>query len=213
MDLFSSPKAKESGVNYLDREVQTIAYYTSASSELMPIKIYGNPLQPEFSGNSYPFTYAPHPSPGSLAAWANAPKASDGVQIWAMHSPPMHRLDLTNVKGLTGCVVQAEKIASAKPLLCVFGHFHYSWGVERVQWEEHGDGIARADILTLSKERKLEQNLDLPETQSVFDFSGIGIHDKVYPGKETIFVNAAWMTMKKAQIEERNQPLVITMSL
>jgi hypothetical protein len=211
--LFTSPKTKESGIHYLDQEVQTIAYYAADNSEPKPIRVYGNPLQPEFSNNLYPFTYKPHPSPGSLAAWADAPKASDGIQIWAMHSPPRHRLDVTNVRGLTGCIAQAEKIASAKPMLCVFGHFHYSWGVERVRWQDQGNGVAHAKFLTLSKERKEEQNLTGLKTQSVFDFSGNGAYGKIDAGKETIFVNAAWMTQKKRQVQERNQPIMITISL
>ena len=183
-----------------------------SNSETRPIKDYGNPLQPEFSGNTYPFSYKPHPDPGSLAAWASAPRASEGVQIWAMHGPPRHRLDVTNVPRLTGCVAQAEKIASAKPVLCVFGHFHYSWGVERVSWQGQGDAVARAEFMTLSKERKEEENLDGPETCFAFDFSGNGDCEKI-DAEETVFVNAAWMTMKKRHVTERNHPIAITLAL
>jgi hypothetical protein len=130
-----------------------------------------------------------------------------------MHGPPRHRLDVTNVPGLTGCVVQAEKIATAKPILCVFGHFHYSWGVEHVWWQAQRDEVADAKFLTLSRERKQEESRDGPETLVAFDFSGSGGFEKVDSGKETVFVNAAWMTMKKRQVTERNLPITITVAL
>jgi hypothetical protein len=212
LDLLTSAKVKNSGIYYLDREILTVAYCAVGNSEPNPIKIYGNPLQPLFFGPIYPFGYKAHPDPASLAAWAGAPKVSDGVQIWAMHGPPRHRLDLTNVPGLTGCVAQAEKIAIAKPMLCVFGHFHYSWGVERVKWEGEDDEVAHVDLMTVSRERREEENRDGPETQSAFDFSGSGDYQKLVAGEETVFVNAAWTTMKKWQVEERNSPIVITLA-
>jgi len=31
------------------------------------------------------------------------------------------------------------------------------------------------------------------------------------PGKETVFINAAWMTMEKGKVEKRNKPVVINL--
>jgi hypothetical protein len=213
VDLLTSSKLKESGIHYLDREARTVAYYAEGHSDPKPIRIYGNPLQPEFWGNLYPFCYTPHPDPMSVAAWASAPTATDGVQIWAMHGPPRHRLDLTTIPELTGCVSQAQKIASAKPLLCVFGHFHYSWGVEYVRWQEQGDEVAHAEFMTLSNERKEDERRNGPETRFAFDFSGNGDRRKLEAGRETVFVNAAWMTAKRRAVVERNHPITITMAL
>jgi hypothetical protein len=211
-DLLTSADAKKYGIQYLDREVRTIAFYTTENGEQKPIRIYGNPLVPEFSDNSYPFTYHAHPSEEASAAWEDSPSASDGVQIWLTHGPPRHRLDDANVDGFIGCDIQARKIAAAKPPLCVFGHYHYSWGVERISWDEQSDAVVKADVLTLSEERKQAEGLPGPETISVFDFTGSGSHPKLMPGKETVFVNAAWMTQKKRQIKERNPPVVVTLN-
>jgi len=37
----------------------------------------------------------------------------------------------------------------------------------------------------------------------VYDFTNL------IPGKETVFINAAWMTMEKGKVEKRNKPIVI----
>jgi hypothetical protein len=47
------------------------------------------------------------------------------------------------------------------------------------------------------------------EEQQEFDFSGSGPLGSIAPGKEAIFVNAAWMTMQKTAVERRNPPFVI----
>ncbi len=123
-----------------------------------------------------------------------------------MHSPPKGRLDYIPLPPLPGCTVQARKIAEGRPLLCVFGHYHYSWGVERVRWRQ---GQNEAD-----KALKLPFN----ENQ-LFDFTeeavGGGWENamKRGPGNETIFVNASWMTMDKGKVERRNPPFVIVLPL
>jgi len=113
------------------------------------LRIYGNPLQPEFSSNRWPFTYPWHSSPEAEESWSTAPKAEDGVPIWVMHSPLLGRLDKTNVVDLSGCAAQAERIAASRSRLCVSAQFYYSWGLERVKWVKEGHGIAKAQILTL----------------------------------------------------------------
>jgi len=214
LDVLTSRHVIDKGIHYLDREVRTVAYYKDDNGEQQPLKVYGNPVQPEFYGNTYPFTYHPYPHPQATTNWETAPEFLANVQIWVMHSPPRHRLDLTGTPlGLTGCEIEAQKIAGARPQLAVFGHFHFSWGVERIRWEEGGDGVANAEILTLSKERKEKQGLDEPETRSIFDFSGAGNLAKLDARQETLFVNAAWMTGRKRDVEDRNQPIAITVTL
>lgn len=110
-----------------------MAYYGPDKKEL---KVYGNPMQPEFGAT----------------AWAGAPRRDDGVLIWVTHTPPLGRLDRTKVEGLSGCRALARNIEEARPRLCVFGHFHYGWGAERVVWAE---GV---EMLTLSGERKREED-------------------------------------------------------
>ncbi|KAK6496959.1 hypothetical protein TWF481_001939 [Arthrobotrys musiformis] len=209
--LFTSDAAKEAGINYIDRSVQSFTNYTSSSSNDSELRVYGNPCQPEFIGKPYAFIYRPYPSDTSTKAWETAPTKEDAAHIWVMHSPPLNRLDSINQKykylGLTGCAVQANKIAAAKPLLCVFGHYHFSRGVERVKWEENGDGIEKSEILSMSAERRLGEGRAGPASISEFDFSDLDV------GRETIFVNAAWKTMDKTPGAATNDPIVITLSL
>ena len=96
-----------------------------------------------------------------------------------------------------GCEVQRRKVAKARPLVCVFGHFHCSYGVEKVVWrddagvDEDDDGVQESRILTDER------------TGGPYDFTDLK------PGKETVFINAAWMTMEKGKVEKRNKPIVI----
>jgi hypothetical protein len=120
-----------------------------------------------------------------------------------MHGPPKDRLDSIPIPGLQGCVVQARKIAAARPLLCVFGHYHVSNGVERVTWGNGTDGVAAARNITKEK----------GERSAEYDFSRGGVDGTLKAGEETIFVNAAWMTGRKREVEERNLPVVIKLNI
>jgi len=94
-----------------------------------------------------------------------------------------------------GCEAQRRKVAVARPLVCVFGHYHSSYGVEKVSWSDdvdpQNDNVKQSVILT-------EEASDRP-----YDFTTL------IPGKETVFINAAWMTMMKGKVEKRNKPVVI----
>jgi hypothetical protein len=91
-----------------------------------------------------------------------------------------------------GCEVQRQKVAAVKPLICVFGHFHVSYGVERVVWGNGADdGISNATIVT-------DDGVD-----GVYDFTDLK------PGEQSVFINAAWMTGEKRSTDKRNRPVVI----
>ncbi|KAF3934438.1 hypothetical protein ABW19_dt0200120 [Dactylella cylindrospora] len=209
VELFTSDAARAAGIHYINEKIQTFSNYTSQQDDSVPdLRVYGNPRQPEFLGKPYAFIYKPFPSETAVEAWKDAPAKEDKTNIWVMHSPPIGRLDAlpTRFKGLTGCEVQVKKIAAARPLLCVFGHYHFSWGVERVRWESDSDEIKESEILSMSPERKLAENRSGPETISEFTFS------MAKQGEETIFVNAAWRTMDKIG-DARNTPIVINLEL
>ena len=94
-----------------------------------------------------------------------------------------------------GCEAQRKKVAAARPLVCVFGHYHCSYGVEKVVWQDFDDAtkcdqIEKSEILT-------------DESGGPYDFTGLK------RGKETVFINAAWMTMEKGKVQKRNKPIVI----
>ena len=209
VNLFTSAEARRNGIHYLNDEVRLVAsYLREQNSEPIPIRVYGNPRQPDFLNTSYAFTYLPYPSEGSVKAWENAPNDTETADIWVMHSPPKGHLDTITVTPLAGCEAQRQKIEAAKPMLCVFGHYHYSWGIERVRWGDNMSTI-KSNILTLSPERQNEEKKTFP-IKSNFDFTG---HEIIDIGKETVFVNAAWMTMKKRSIQHRNQPIMVTIDM
>jgi len=193
--LLTSPTAIRAGIRYLDREVATVAHWRDPAKteklRVRPLRIYANPCQPEFLGKPYAFIYPPAPSDGATAAWTSAPTSSfpgqgsddDEIPIFLTHSPPLGRLDIVPVPGapvtLTGCSVLLSKIAAARPRLCVFGHYHYSWGVERLRWKdgEVGEVIEKVTTLAVSAERRRAEG-GLPEVPDLgvteFDFTEDG---------------------------------------
>ena len=56
------------------------------------------------------------------------------VAIHVTHGGPLGHLDDAGVPGLIGCPVQMEVVRLARPMVCVFGHFHKDRGVEVVRW-------------------------------------------------------------------------------
>lgn len=122
-----------------------------------------------------------------------------------MHGPPKDRLDFIDIPeypGLQGCVAQALRIAEAKPLLCVFGHYHVSNGVERVRWKSDGNEIEEAKKVTKPRNGSAE-----------YDFSSNGADGVLNPGHETVFVNAAWLPGRDKKVEGRNIPAVIIVDI
>ena len=215
LELFTNDAAKKAGLVYLDRETRVVGQ-VEKDGQLIDVKVYGNPLVPEFSDNQYPFTYQAAPNPNSERAWATAPPITENVQIWVTHGPPMGRLDDLNTPGFVGCSVLAAKIAETRPLLCVFGHFHYSWGVERVQWSDNAENaVESAQVMAMSRERATGLQNDTPEVASEFDFPEIrGLHPMANGDRrESIFVNASWMASKKRKSELRNRPIVISLAV
>jgi calcineurin-like phosphoesterase family protein len=194
VELFTSDAAKAAGIHYIDRQVRSVQVSHDDGKATTPIQVYGNPVQPDFLNSSYAFTYLPHPSEQAAAAWAGAP-SSPSAPIWVTHGGPHNRLDWIPIPPLRGCEVQANAIAKARPVLTVFGHFHISHGAEIVTWATDGEGVGEAEPLVKSGEAAL---LDFTTPDRVFA-----------KGEKTIFVNAAWMTLKKTKTEERYQPIVL----
>ena len=162
------------------------------------LAIYANPCQPDFLKSNYAFTYLPYPSPEAVAAWASAPETSQGpLDLWLSHGAPRGRLDQIHIAGLMGCEAQRKKVAAARPLVCIFGHYHCSYGVEKVIWRDSTD---LPDHDGESDEVKESINLT---NDGPYDFTNLK------PGRETVFINAAWMTMEKGKVEKRNKPIVI----
>lgn len=95
-----------------------------------------------------------------------------------------------------GCEAQRQKVTAATPLVCVFGHYHVSYGVEKVVWQDPG-------LATVGDEVATSEILKDVKGDGYYDLTGLR------PGKESVFINAAWMTGEKRQTEKRNRPVVI----
>lgn len=148
------------------------------------------------------FSTVTTPSPTCLTpARASAPKTShQPIDIWLTHGAPRGRLDTIPIPSLMGCEAQRQKVVTARPLLCVFGHYHVSYGVEKIVWRNGAvgtddEGIAKGTIVMGDK------------TDGVYDFTDLK------PGEESVFVNAAWMTGEKRLTEKRNEPVVIDLKV
>jgi hypothetical protein len=84
--------------------------------------------------------------------------------------------------------------------------------MERVRWVEERNEVAEMQCLAKSKERQEAEDESVPMRRD-FDFSGRGPDTILEVGQETVFVNAAWMTMKKTATTYRNPPFVVTVRL
>ncbi|KAI5786959.1 Metallo-dependent phosphatase-like protein [Peziza echinospora] len=202
LSLFTSAAAMKAGIHYL---CNTIVNVTLPGSPGLVIPIYGNPHQPEWLPTNYSFTYKPAPSAGSEVAWEAAPTLADNIPIWIMHGAPKGRLDAISYPPwpLSGCEVSARKVYAAKPRLCVFGHFHVSYGVERVEYlpgEAGGPGLV-TDLLA--------GRADDGGGSGESDDGGVNIFVKDEGTKAGVFANVAWMTGEKRKVEKRNKPVVI----
>jgi hypothetical protein len=197
MDLFNSAEAKAKGIHLLICEVVTVPVKLASEKNPISISFYGNPYQPNYRGGVPAFVYKPFPDPTAYSAWSGAPTAADKIDIWVMHGPPDGRLDVTAVAGLHGCEVQAEKISIARPRLCVFGHYHDSYNIERVTWKDDTNSVEPKSASVFTKE------------EAVYDFSRGGADGEVKKLQETIFINAAWMTLQKTKVTKRNPPMLL----
>ena len=157
------------------------------------MKVYGNPCQPDFLKSKYAFTYLPYPDQSSETPWDEAPKREDGVAIWVCHSPPKGILDAVPVEGLTGCEVMLRKAREGRPAVCVFGHYHSSYGRRLERWGGEGQEVE------IELEVKEGGAIDLTEDE------------ELRGGDMTLFLNAAWMTMQKTKVEGRNRPWLVRM--
>ena len=86
----------------------------------------------------------------------------------------------------------------------MFGHYHVSHGVEVVTWPS-GDGE--------EEEEKRETLFKDGEEVAVLDFFSEQEGRRFGRGEKTVFVNAAWMTMKKPRDGQRYLPVVVEVGL
>ena len=83
-------------------------------------------------------------------------------------------------------------------MVCVSGHYHCNYGVEKVIWYDEADKLA--NNLDDVKESVIDKTSD-----AQYDFTNLKTR------KQTVFINAAWMTMDKREVEKRNKPIIINL--
>jgi predicted phosphodiesterase len=97
--------------------------------ELMGLRIFGSPFQPEFYGWGFNLPRGPQcrdkwesmRCPGGVAGQRN-------IDILVTHGPPLGHGDECSGKNRAGCAELLDFIEHAEPLLHVFGHIHGGYG-------------------------------------------------------------------------------------
>jgi Icc-related predicted phosphoesterase len=101
--------------------------------ELDHLVIFGSPWTPYFFDWAFNGPYDPMEADAFFERkWSFIPEKT---QIVITHGPPSGIRDLTYRINNAGEYNLKQRILTIKPLLHVFGHIHYSYGVERVEHE------------------------------------------------------------------------------
>ena len=166
------------------------------------LQIYTSPYTPEFCGGGFPYPrnedrFNP-PKPGSQFTPANPIPSWPAVDIMLTHGPPRGILDLTFRGGPAGCENLLAAVKRVRPRVHVFGHIHEGRGAKRFAWS--GD---TSDPVLLSEEQ------DAWDSPAFVDVSADGKEPLKF-GEETLFVNAAIMTI---QYKPWYVPLVVDLDL
>jgi hypothetical protein len=198
------PALQKDGIAFVD-ELTPRAYFRNR------LLIYANPQVPKLktSALATSHTYEPYPDAEANLAWSSAPDHSYTkvipLEIWLSNGPPSGHLDVEvdpesggdiNI----GCEEQRRQIVTQKPIACIFGRCHASYGVKQVKWNgasdpRGGDGVAESTILTATHH---------DGDGSVYDLT------KVVPNEETVFVNASIFPSELGRSDEKpNEPIVL----
>lgn len=134
------------------------------------------------------------------------------------HGPPLGILDQTRIDTRAGCPHLLRAVARARPRLHCFGHIHESAGAALVRWEEGqgqgrgnededeqpAGGDARAEVVVMLASGNQHHPdggigpIALRAPDAVAAAAGGGVEGNSFAfeaGKETLFVNAAIMTV------------------
>lgn len=106
-------------------------------------KIYGSPWQPEFYNWAFNL---PRKGDKLRRVWENVPTDTD---ILVTHGPPHGILDSVPDDKLVGCELLKKEVTDRiKPMVHVFGHIHYSYGMKEV------DGVKYINAAVLGEDYK-----------------------------------------------------------
>ncbi len=114
------------------------------------------------------------------------------------HGPPHKILDRTDMYEDVGCEHLLKAVQRCRPRLHCFGHIHEGWGAERRDWAGK-----------MSKAIRLDAQDILHNGSAYLELTQKG-HSPLQFGEETVFVNAAIMTVA---YEPCNAPWVLDLDL
>ncbi|CEI60735.1 hypothetical protein FVEN_g2601 [Fusarium venenatum] len=185
-------KAEKDGVKYLTEGVHEFTLATGAF-----LKLYASPWTPVYGG--WAFQYGN----------GHDFDIPSGMDVAVIHGPPQGILDFAGMTGThAGCSELLATVARAKPKIHCFGHIHEAWGMHHVTWDgneidqdrsrqlglkglrpnrvtqdKETAQMTRENLIEMSKQRAVQLDLTQGDTQ-------------VVPGKQTLFVNAAIMSIR-----------------
>lgn len=121
------------------------------------------------------------------------------IDVIMTHGPPFGVLDATKTGEKVGCAYLLDAVARARPQVHCFGHIHESAGAALLRWGEDvddvDDAVARAELVTTAASgSQLDQQTGGIRPLNLCAGNGDGIGFEV--GKQTLFVNAAIMTVR-----------------
>lgn len=127
---------------------------------------------------------------------------SNDIDVVMTHGPPFGVLDVTRTGEKVGCASLLNAVARARPKVHCFGHIHESAGAALVQWGEDDDAdgaAAGAELVTTvaNGSQRDEQSGGIRPLNLCAGGGGSGLSDSIEfeAGKQTLFVNAAIMTV------------------
>lgn len=130
-----------------------IVYLEDAGAEILGVRFWGSPWQPEFCGWAFNL---PRDGRELRRAWAKIPAELD---VLVTHGPPHGILDLVERGERVGDALLLERVRTVKPRVHVFGHIHGSYGRETVGETEFLN-VALCDESYMPVQRPLVLDLD-----------------------------------------------------
>jgi predicted phosphohydrolase len=117
-----------------------IHYLEDSGLELLGLRFWGSPWQPEF--NAWAFNLPRGPE--LAQKWSLVP---EGLDVLVTHGPPAGFGDRVSVAGRQGCADLLERVRLVRPRLHLFGHIHEDGG----SWTS--EGVVFANVTTWECER------------------------------------------------------------
>ncbi|KAM5346801.1 hypothetical protein ACJ41O_009806 [Fusarium nematophilum] len=189
--------AEADGVQYLTEGVHEFNLNNGAK-----LRVFASPWTPSYGGWAFQYENG------------HDFKIPPGIDVAMTHGPPRGILDFAGMSGThAGCPDLLRDVANAKPKIHCFGHIHESWGTLLARW--NGNEIDR----TLSREIKLRglRPNRVTQTEEVAQMARMkliemsqqrGAHvdlsqgdNRLVPGEQTLFVNAAIMDIRYRAIQ------------